>query len=223
MNIRCLALMCLALFLRYTTFIEPPDMKHADSHIIPILIHVLRESMDFSSGSSPSTTISTTTNKVLDIRFRRYAIAALGEIVFYISAQDTDENSTNINDNKLTLSQDVISMICKCLMDDNDEIIKHYAVKTIENVVTQGSIYIRRRFATWEIACRSYDIAQHCRNVSLQVYVYYNAIYLHSIISHIFIITIYLFTHLLCLCYVYVIGYCSYGIVSYFLSFNATK
>ena len=71
---RLIAATTLALLLRYTTYIEPPLAKSRDDHILSVLIRVL---------SSPEERA----NLRSEPKLRHRLLAALGESVFYISAQ----------------------------------------------------------------------------------------------------------------------------------------
>eukprot|EP01012_Entosiphon_sulcatum_P034139 TRINITY_DN43244_c0_g1_i1.p1 TRINITY_DN43244_c0_g1~~TRINITY_DN43244_c0_g1_i1.p1 ORF type:complete len:1236 (-),score=180.50 TRINITY_DN43244_c0_g1_i1:7-3477(-) len=64
-------------------------------------------------------------------RVRRRAVACLGELIFYIATQQTDEKV------KWAVPGSVFEGICLCVTAD-DEIVRHYAVKVIEN--TAGHI-----------------------------------------------------------------------------------
>ena len=72
MQTRLLATTVLAMMIRFATFILPPSDEKAE-HIIPVLVSLLRE------------------QPRLDVKIRRRALAALGEVVFYISAQGDGE------------------------------------------------------------------------------------------------------------------------------------
>jgi hypothetical protein len=147
-NSRVLAATTLSLMLRYATYIQPPNsIKTKDDHILPSLITLLKE-----------------TTK-LDSKLKRRLVSAFGETVFYITAQDDD--NTDIN-NKWTLPSGVISILIKCLKDESDEIIRHYAAKTIENILAQGGVEFKRRFLVVEIASKLLEMSQHSRNESLQ-------------------------------------------------------
>lgn len=75
-NARIVATTVLAIMLRYATYIQPPNIRSRDEHIVPNLVALLRE------------------NIRMDTRLKRRLIAALGETIFYISAQE--EEGTNI-------------------------------------------------------------------------------------------------------------------------------
>lgn len=103
---RSLAAALLALYIRYANYIEPPSST-TDDHIIPVLSLILKDSS------------LTKSDPVL----RHKCIAALGELIFYISAQDDSSNT------QWLLSNDIVFVFGKSLSDDTDEIMRHYAAK----------------------------------------------------------------------------------------------
>jgi serine/threonine-protein kinase ULK4 len=127
----------LALMLRYATFIQPPTVRNRDDHIVQVLVSMLRE--NFSSSSSGSVSSTSRSGSGGDSRLRKRLVAALGEIVFYISSQDDDNaviNSSGVADgadggplDKWVLPQGAVDMLARSLKDDNDEVIRHYAAK----------------------------------------------------------------------------------------------
>ena len=103
---------------------QPPTAKNKDDHILPTLISILRD-----------------TAKV-EIKLRRRCVAALGELVFYITAQEEDSlgfgdtmNQTSsqggTNESRWLLPQAAIVVLTKCLRDDTDEAVRHYAAKVL--------------------------------------------------------------------------------------------
>lgn len=117
-SVRGVGLTCLALLLRYTTFIDPPpDTKSTETHLLPTLIAIIKD-----LSRNP-------TNKVVDPKLKRFAVAALGEIVFYISAQEADEGNKGNTQPKWQLPQDAIVTLNTCILEDTDEIVRHYACK----------------------------------------------------------------------------------------------
>lgn len=109
----------LALMLRYATFIQPPTIRARDDHIVVTIVNAMKENSKNSDG-----------------KVRRRLVAALGEIVFYISAQEEDANSTTggneASNDKWTLPVAAIDLLTKCLKEEQDEVIKHYAAKVSE-------------------------------------------------------------------------------------------
>lgn len=124
----------LALMLRYATFVQPPAIRARDDHIVGTLIHVLRDSVG-SHGRAAAA----------DGRMRRKAMAALGEMLFYISAQDEEtttsatSNATEGAQDKWTLPAVAIEFLVKCVKDESDEVVKHYAAKV-------SSLHLRVEF-----------------------------------------------------------------------------
>ena len=110
--------------IRYTTFVQPPTAKNKDDHILPTLISIVRDSSK------------------IDLKLRRRCVAALGELVFYITAQEEDtpgfEDNLGrtvpqggVNESKWLLPQAAIVVLIKCLKDDTDEAVRHYAAKVM--------------------------------------------------------------------------------------------
>jgi hypothetical protein len=58
--------------------------------------------------------------------FRRRALAALGELIFYISAQEEGQGDGT---KAWQLAPGTVSVITRCLADESDEVIRHYAAK----------------------------------------------------------------------------------------------
>eukprot|EP01033_Poteriospumella_lacustris_P010822 gene10822-7701_t len=157
----------LAMMLRYATFIQAPTIRTRDDHIVGTLIQVLKDTQ----GS-----VSSTRSMSMDARMRRKAAAALGEMIFYISAQDEETPATGGNAaggdtavDKWTLAPATVDFLIKSLKDETDEIIKHYLAKTIENVQAQGGFSYRKRFVTYDLCLILLELAQNShRNESLQ-------------------------------------------------------
>ncbi len=130
-NARYLCVTMIAYMLRYATFIQPPASatatggsakstnsagKEEPQHIVTSLLSLYKESL-----------------KPSEVRIRRRIIAALGEISFYISAQEEDtqqqDGKTGNALDKWTFPNAIVDVMLKCLRDDSDEIVKHYAAK----------------------------------------------------------------------------------------------
>lgn len=89
-------------------------------------------------------------------KVRRRAIAALGEYMFYAATQLDEENYDPVWD----LSQQAIDLIVKCLkVTDEDDIVRFYACKTLENICAQ-STRAGKKFATNETLCKLLAIQQ---------------------------------------------------------------
>lgn len=103
--------------LRYATFIQPPSIRARDEHIIATLVSILKEGNRSNS----------------DHKLRKRVTAAFGEIVFYVTSQEED-GSGGVDANgeaqeKWILPAVTVDIFLKCLKDDSDEIVKHYAAK----------------------------------------------------------------------------------------------
>lgn len=79
-NARIIGITVLATMLRYATYIQPPSIRAREEHIVPTIVNLLRD------------------NVKMDIRLKRRLSAALGEMIFYISAQEEETTSTNSGD-----------------------------------------------------------------------------------------------------------------------------
>jgi hypothetical protein len=96
----------LALMLRYVSDLRAPSIRQREEHIVPTIVAILRDTAK------------------LDVRLKRRVVAALGETVFYISAQ-TEETGPE----RWSLPQQAVEALVDCLKEENDEVVKHYAVK----------------------------------------------------------------------------------------------
>jgi hypothetical protein len=114
---------CHSLFARYTTFVQPPTAKNRDDHILPTLISILRD------------------NTKVEVKLRRRCVAALGELVFYITAQEEETHTTTgTAESRWALPHGAITVLTKCLKDDSDEAVRHYAAKVRTSPPTLCSI-----------------------------------------------------------------------------------
>jgi hypothetical protein len=96
----------LGLMLRFVSNLQPPTIRAREDHIVPSIVAILRDPAK------------------IDVRLKRRVVAALGETVFYISTQ-AEEGGTE----RWSLPTQAVDALVDCLKDDNDEAVKHYAVK----------------------------------------------------------------------------------------------
>ena len=80
-------------------------------------------------------------------KVRRKAVASLGEFMFYAATQLDDEQADPV----WSLNPIAIKSLVKALNQGEDEIVRFYACKTIENITAQ-SISAGCNFATLEVA-----------------------------------------------------------------------
>ena len=80
-------------------------------------------------------------------KVRRKAVASLGEFLFYAATQLDDEQADQVWE----IPQIAIMQLIKCLASNEDEVVRFYACKTIENITAQ-SIQAGCAFATLETA-----------------------------------------------------------------------
>ncbi|XP_008796195.1 serine/threonine-protein kinase RUNKEL [Phoenix dactylifera] len=120
----------MGLLIRHSTFIEA-DL--ANSGIVNVLTDGLRDKHD---------------------KIRRFSMAALGELLFYISTQ-ADNNAKDSNtlespskDNRSTSSwqvpNSVITLVSSILRRGEDDVAQLYALRTIENICSQGGDWTSR-------------------------------------------------------------------------------
>ena len=82
-------------------------------------------------------------------RVRRRAMSALGELSFYVSNQARADAPQ-----VLGITQNVIEVFLRTIEHESDEITRHYACKSVENILKKGSGSIQEAFAT----CRATNI-----------------------------------------------------------------
>ena len=90
---RVLCITTLAMMLRYATILNPPTIRLRDEHIVVTIVSLLNASSatNNSTRGDRSSTANSAVDKI-DVKFRRRLVAALGEVVFYISAQEDPDN-----------------------------------------------------------------------------------------------------------------------------------
>jgi hypothetical protein len=111
-----------------------------------------------------------------NVKLRRRAMATLGELLYYVHTLDLSDphaplysgvNDNNNNNNNGQASESVrwyvpgstVPTVARCLQEGEDEIVCHYASKTVENILAQASPIQCRRFASLEIGVRLADLA----------------------------------------------------------------
>ena len=67
-------------------------------------------------------------------------MATLGELLFYIATQQQDGGAGSVSDVSASwgITSSTIGGVTRLLKPGEDEICTHYAVKTIENICSQG-------------------------------------------------------------------------------------
>ncbi|KAL9659116.1 hypothetical protein QQ045_028206 [Rhodiola kirilowii] len=125
----------IGLLVRHSTFIEY-DLAH--SGIIGSLTDGLRDRQE---------------------KVRRFSMAALGELLFYISTQDEQAKDNNppespSKDSRSAagwqVSNALISLVSSVLRKGEDDLTQLYALRTIENMCSQGS-YWATRFSSQDV------------------------------------------------------------------------
>eukprot|EP00198_Chlamydomonas_reinhardtii_P009635 XP_001698972.1 predicted protein [Chlamydomonas reinhardtii] len=92
-------------------------------------------------------------------RVRRRVIATLGELLFYIATQQQDNAAAAAGNGGAPpadptvvwgISSNTYAQVMRLLKDKEDEVAAHYAVKTVENICSQGGEWAQR-FATQDV------------------------------------------------------------------------
>lgn len=67
-------------------------------------------------------------------------MATLGELLFYIATQQQDSGNTSVANTSAAwgITPNTIRAVVYLLRSGEDEVCQHYAVKTIENICSQG-------------------------------------------------------------------------------------
>ncbi|KAK4766861.1 hypothetical protein SAY86_014612 [Trapa natans] len=126
LRVQCASL--IGLLIRHSTFIED-DLSH--SGIVSSLTEALRDGQE---------------------KLRRFSMAALGELLFYISTQN-EQNKDNPAESPLKDGRSVstwqvpnslISLVSSVLRKGEDDLTQLYALRTIENICTQGACWANR-------------------------------------------------------------------------------
>ena len=81
-------------------------------------------------------------------RLRRRAMAALGELLFYVATQQEEGRQAGGVPNPEAAQWEVpastVGLVTRLLRAGEDEVTQHYAVKAIENIVTHGGDWAQR-------------------------------------------------------------------------------
>jgi len=96
-------------------------------------------------------------------KVRRKAVASLGEYLFYAATQLDDEQADPIWE----IPPQAIAIMIKCLQAGEDDIVRFYSCKTIENITAQ-SISAGCHFATLEVATLLLNIYHTTKNDALK-------------------------------------------------------
>jgi hypothetical protein len=108
-SIKITVITIIGTMLRYSTFVLPPLGKHKDDHILAVFMKLLSES--------------------ITIKLKRRLVGALGEMLFYITAQD-ESPEKNADTEKWSIPP--ILDIIRPFIQDEDEVVRHYAVKVCQ-------------------------------------------------------------------------------------------
>ncbi|XP_058723866.1 serine/threonine-protein kinase RUNKEL-like [Vicia villosa] len=119
----------IGLLIRHSTFV---DDSLANSGILGSLTDGLRDRQE---------------------KVRRFSMAALGELLFYISTQNADSKDNTplespSKDNRTAhgwqVPNSLISLVTAILRKGEDDITQLYALRTVENICSQGGVWVGR-------------------------------------------------------------------------------
>ena len=98
-------------------------------------------------------------------KVRRVALAALGELLFYITTEDEDDydNGPDHSAAQWVIPGSVMPLLLRCLKSE-DSVLSHYTCKTFDNIYSQAAKIHMGRFVTTEIAAALVDIASKTGN-----------------------------------------------------------
>ncbi|CAN6469255.1 unnamed protein product [Victoria cruziana] len=131
-------------------------------HLVSVIGLLIRHSTSIEADLASSGIIRALEDSLRDKqeKVRRYAMAALGELVFYIATQnencsrDCGGLASPAKDGRSTpvwqVTGSVIALISSILRKGEDDITQLYALRTIENVCSQGSDWAAR-FTSQEV------------------------------------------------------------------------
>ncbi|XP_024394414.1 serine/threonine-protein kinase RUNKEL [Physcomitrium patens] len=119
----------MGLLIRHATLIEE---ELAGSGIVAVLTDTLRDKQD---------------------KVRRCAMATLGELLFYIATQNEgspraggghDNSAKDVKSSAWQIPGTTVALVASILRKGEDDVTQHYALKTIENIASQGGEWAQR-------------------------------------------------------------------------------
>ncbi|KAG0627834.1 hypothetical protein M758_2G231400 [Ceratodon purpureus] len=119
----------MGLLIRHATLIEE---ELAGSGVVAVLTETLRDKQD---------------------KVRRCAMATLGELLFYIATQNEgsprsggghDNSAKDAKSSVWQIPGTTIALVASVLRKGEDDVTQHYALKTIENIASQGGEWAQR-------------------------------------------------------------------------------
>ena len=123
------------LFLKMLKLAKTQAFKIALSTIIGLLLrHTTVVNNDIAKQGIAAIMIDLLKDK--NNRVRRRAVAALGEYIFYGATQLDGTAATEMWD----IPYSCISLLVKQIKSSDDEIVRFYALKTIENITSQSEL-----------------------------------------------------------------------------------
>jgi serine/threonine-protein kinase ULK4 len=144
----------MSMFVRVLGSSKSPPLKIKLCSIMGLLMrHATHISDEFAKSEAAKVLAGTMSDE--NSRVRRRAMAALGELSFYVATQQRPDASQVWG-----ITDSVIEVFIKTLEEEEDEITKHYACKSIENIVShEGSTWIQDAFAECRVVSVLFSIA----------------------------------------------------------------
>ncbi|KAL9232828.1 hypothetical protein vseg_007893 [Gypsophila vaccaria] len=123
--------------------------------LVMLIGSLIRHSTYIHDDLANSGLLSSLTDSLRDRqeKVRRYSMAALGELLFYISTQSEQPRDNNapevqLKDNRSTtgwqVSNALVSLVVSLLRKGEDDVTQLYALRTIENICSLGAQWVTR-------------------------------------------------------------------------------
>jgi len=144
----------MSMFVRVLASSRSAPLKIKLCSILGLLMrHATHISDEFAKSDAAKVLAETMSDE--NSKVRRRAMAALGELSFYVATQKRPDASQVWG-----ITDRVVDVFIDTLEREEDEITKHYACKSIENIVShESSTWIREAFAECRVASILFSIA----------------------------------------------------------------
>jgi serine/threonine-protein kinase ULK4 len=144
----------MSMFVRVLASSRSAPLKIKLCSILGLLMrHATHISDEFAKSDAAKVLAETMSDE--NSKVRRRAMAALGELLFYVATQKRPDAPQVWG-----ITDRVVDVFIDTLEREEDEITKHYACKSIENIVShESSTWIREAFAECRVASILFSIA----------------------------------------------------------------
>ncbi len=110
---------------------------------------------------------------------RRSSVACIGELLFYIATQESQEEEEK---EAFSVPTSTVVMLTKCLRAGEDEMVQLYGARLVENISTANTSYAKL-FCTQEIARALYDMFLTVQPTSAPKYVVISLLMLVALVQ----------------------------------------